>query len=354
VSKLKVLDLFSGIGGFSLGLERTGGFETVAFCEIDPFCQKVLKKHWPDVPIYNDVRTLEHDGPVDVITGGFPCQPFSTAGKRKGADDDRHLWPAMLSLIEKQKPSWVIGENVAGFASMGFIDREPQLESKAINRSKNKDHFEMVFTQHERMLLDYCCENLEAIGYEVQPLLIPACGVDAKHERFRIWILAYSESAGERRKVGDIYKENGRQGGALFQQPNGASEGRVLANAKCGRRGQQLQTNAARQSLSTSEREKGSFGAGSGSQAISNTNSQGLSERHVGREPGAAPGSEEKRAQSIRAYAKDGWRWPPEPRVGRVAHGISNRVDRLKGLGNAVVPQIPEMIGHAILEARAS
>ena len=78
---LKVLDLFSGIGGFSLGLERTGGFETVAFCEIDPFCQKVLKKHWPDVPIYEDVRTLDYEGTVDVITGGYPCQPFSFAGK---------------------------------------------------------------------------------------------------------------------------------------------------------------------------------------------------------------------------------------------------------------------------------
>ena len=104
MNKLKVLDLFSGIGGFSLGLERTGGFETAAFCEIDPFCKKVLKKHWPDVPIYEDVRSLNYGGSIDVICGGFPCQPFSFPGKREGAEDDRHLWPAMFGLIKKHRP----------------------------------------------------------------------------------------------------------------------------------------------------------------------------------------------------------------------------------------------------------
>lgn len=102
--KLRVLDLFSGIGGFSLGLERTGGFETVAFCEIDPYCRKVLKKHWPNVPCFEDVTKLKGediDGPVDVITGGFPCQPFSHAGKRRGAEDDRHLWPEVDRLLDE-------------------------------------------------------------------------------------------------------------------------------------------------------------------------------------------------------------------------------------------------------------
>jgi DNA (cytosine-5)-methyltransferase 1 len=118
MKKLRVLDLFSGIGGFSLGLERTGGFETVAFCEIDPFCQKVLKKHWPNVPIYNDVRTLDYDGPVDVITGGFPCQDLSAAGNKAGIQGERSgLYQYMLSLVGKYKPQWVIFENVSALLS---------------------------------------------------------------------------------------------------------------------------------------------------------------------------------------------------------------------------------------------
>ena len=118
---LRVLDLFSGIGGFSLGLERTGGFETVAFCEIDPFCRQVLAKHWPDVPIHEDVRSLNGDaiGPVDVVCGGYPCQPFSLAGKRAGQEDDRHLWPEMYRIMDELRPAWFIGENVAGHVSMG-------------------------------------------------------------------------------------------------------------------------------------------------------------------------------------------------------------------------------------------
>ena len=155
---LNHLDLFSGIGGFSLGLEATGGFKTTGFCEIDPFCQQVLKKHWPDVPIYNDVRGLEHDGRIDIITGGYPCQPFSTAGKRKGKSDPRHLWPAMFGIIEAKRPRWVIGENVAGHISMG---------------------------------LDEVLADLERGAYSAIPFIIPACAVGAPHRRDRIWIVAW-------------------------------------------------------------------------------------------------------------------------------------------------------------------
>ena len=157
MGKLKVLDLFSGIGGFSLGLEATGGFETVAFCEIDAFCQKVLRKHWPDVPIYEDVRTLDYDGPVDLICGGYPCQPFSLAGKREGTGDDRHLWPAMFDLVKKHRPAWVIGENVAGHITMG---------------------------------LDDVLSNLEREDYACRPIVIPACAVYAPHRRDRVWVIA--------------------------------------------------------------------------------------------------------------------------------------------------------------------
>ena len=155
---LNVLDLFSGIGGFSLGLERTGGFRTVAFCEIDAYCQRVLRKHWPDVPIYSDVRTL----PViscDVICGGFPCQPFSSAAR--GRHTAENLWPEMLCVIRRARPDWVIGENVARL---------------------------------DRVALDQVVLDLEAIGYTVAPTFeIPACAVGHDHWRPRLWILAHAD-----------------------------------------------------------------------------------------------------------------------------------------------------------------
>ena len=160
-SVIRILDLCSGIGGFSLGLEATGGFETVAFCEVDEFCCKVLNKHWPGVPIYKDLKELGNDPTrivqeFDLICGGIPCQPFSVAGKQKGKEDDRHLWPYMHEIIKHKKPSWVIVENVGGFVNVA---------------------------------LDDVCLDLEAQGYATQSFIIPACSVEAPHRRDRIWIL---------------------------------------------------------------------------------------------------------------------------------------------------------------------
>jgi DNA (cytosine-5)-methyltransferase 1 len=169
---MRVLDLFSGIGGFSLGLERAG-MRTVAFCEIDPYARKVLAKHWPEVPIYDDVRTLtaeqlRADGiAVDVICGGFPCQPFSSAsaGKRSGTDDDRYLWPEMLRLVADLRPAWVCAENVVGI---------------------------------DGMALEQVVSDLEAEGYEVAPILeIPACAIGHDHRRNRYWFLGYTDRQGE-------------------------------------------------------------------------------------------------------------------------------------------------------------
>ena len=158
---IKILDLCSGIGGFSLGLEATGGFETVAFCEFDEFCCKVLNKHWPNVPIYNDLKELGNDPrriiqEFDLICGGIPCQPFSVAGKKKGKEDDRHLWPFMYEIVKHKKPTWVIVENVGGFVNVA---------------------------------LDDVCLDLEAQGYATQSFVIPACSVEAPHRRDRVWIL---------------------------------------------------------------------------------------------------------------------------------------------------------------------
>jgi len=169
VNKIQVLDLFSGIGGFSLGLERAG-FETVAFCEIDKYCRLVLQKHWKDIKIYSDVREitkrqLEEDGCKlpEVITGGFPCQPFSVAGRKKGTRDNRYLWPQMFRVIKEFKPRWIIAENVRGIINIqhGMV-------------------FERVHT------------DLESQGYETQTFIIPAAGVGAPHRRDRVWIVANS------------------------------------------------------------------------------------------------------------------------------------------------------------------
>jgi DNA (cytosine-5)-methyltransferase 1 len=166
--QLKVLDLFSGLGGFSLGLERTGYFKTIAFCEIDKYCSLILDKHWKGIKIYNDVRKInkeqfDTDGIEypDIITGGFPCQPFSVAGKQKGTGDDRHLWPEMFRIIKTFKPKFVIGENVKGLINI-----------------------------QDGVVFETVCTDLESEGYEVQAFNIPAAGVGAPHRRERIWILA--------------------------------------------------------------------------------------------------------------------------------------------------------------------
>ncbi len=190
---IKILDVCSGIGGFSLGLEATGGFDTVAFCEYDEFCRKVLNKHWPDVPIYKDLKEIGNEPTrliqeFDLICGGIPCQPFSLAGKQKGKEDDRHLWPYMYEIIKHKKPTWVIVENVGGFVNVA---------------------------------LDDVCLDLETEGYATQSFIIPACGVEAPHKRDRIWILG--------KNVGDT-TVNGR----TKDKPS-EEEGRVVGQSEEGR-----------------------------------------------------------------------------------------------------------------------
>jgi DNA (cytosine-5)-methyltransferase 1 len=168
---MRSIELFAGIGGIALAAEWAG-IETVAFCEREPFCQKVLNKHWPDVPIFDDVRTLnrktleekgviEPGGTVDIISGGWPCQPYSIAGKKKGDADERALWKEMFRLVGELKPRWVIGENVANFSKLG---------------------------------LDNTLDDLEGIGYTTQSFIIPAAAVGAIHKRERVFVVAYSHS----------------------------------------------------------------------------------------------------------------------------------------------------------------
>ena len=274
---MKVLDLFSGIGGFSLGLEWAG-METIAMCEKDKFCRQVLAKHWPDITIHEDIRDLDgkdYKGSIDVVCGGFPCQPFSVAGKQLGKADDRHLWPEMLRVIKESAPTWVIGENVSGFV---------------------------------RMALDDVCSDLEGEGYRVQSFVIPACAVEAHHRRDRCWVVAYSDENDRRRRDSTISQERHtwmehRSGGQ--GQPLGGSDSDVA------------HTNGARGEVGISGQES-------------------WQERHAGE-------SHHQGDQQLRRSPRG--EWPIEPRVGRVVDGVPNRVDRIRSLGNAVVPQVVEQIG---------
>lgn len=180
--------LFSGIGGFDLAA-REVGWNNVFQCEIDPFCQRVLKYHFPKTVLYEDIKRTDFTswkGKIDVLTGGFPCQPFSVAGQRKGTDDDRYLWPEMLRVIRETRPSWVIGENVAGITSMV----QPGSEVTVENQASSLETSDKETLLEQEYVIETVCRDLEREGYSVQPILIPACGVGAPHRRDRVWFIA--------------------------------------------------------------------------------------------------------------------------------------------------------------------
>lgn len=277
---MRHLDLFSGIGGFALAA-RWMGWHTVGFCEKDPYCQQVLQKNFPNTTIHDDIRTIPRIGNIDIITGGFPCQPFSVAGIKKGKKDDRHLWPNMLEVIACEKPTFVIGENVAGIIGMA---------------------------------LDEVLSDLEAEGYSTQSFVIPACSVDAPHRRDRVWIIAHSIVDGSR-----CYTE---RGSCETTEPElkviPEVDGKAYANDAeqvCG------------------------FMAHTQSERIQRlrTSGQQVTHSHAGQ---GLPVRESERSRETN--------WQAEPRVRRVVDGLPKRVDRIKGLGNAIVPQVAFQIFQAI------
>jgi DNA (cytosine-5)-methyltransferase 1 len=276
---MRSIELFAGIGGIALAAEWAG-IETVAFCEREPFCQKVLKKQWSEVPIFDDVRTLNKRsleergidvGSIKLISGGYPCQPFSLAGNREGENDDRHLWPEVKRLLQEIGPDWFIGENVAGHVTLG---------------------------------LDTVLYDLEDIGYTWQPFVIPAASVGANHERYRVFIVAHSDSIGDNTK-----------------KKCGVDENRTKEMQKW-KLSQFGPANNIDDVCDTNHK--------SGSQTNKTSNSIG----------------EERNAREIIAGEYRGTpsrtHWEGnQPTVCRVDDGISNGLDksRLKALGNAVVPQ---------------
>lgn len=282
---IKSLDLFSGIGGFALGF-HWAGIETAAFCEIELYPRKVLAKNFPNVPIHRDIREVsgyEYKG-IDIVTGGFPCQPHSVAGQRKASADARDLWGEMYRVICEAQPKWVVAENVPGLLS-----------------SESGRYFGRVL------------RNLAQEGYCTQWFCIPASALGAWHKRERIWIVA------NKRKVSDSNLS--------------ATRNKVLRKIE-------------------GEKEAGQTNRLAGSN-LSARDGEILADTHNLR----TQVSLERKLSSFKMFGSDGenWEtifrtWETEPSVGRVANGVSNRVDRIKSLGNAVVPQIPFIIGKAIVE----
>lgn len=363
---IRHLDLFSGIGGFALAA-NWAGYETIGFCEIDPYCQRVLRKHWPDVPVWGDVRSLtierivadtkgagrhpsrsiggqagsvvaladrgEHV--VDLITAGYPCQPFSLAGKRLGAADDRHLWPEVKRLLAELRPARFLGENVAGHINMG---------------------------------LDDVLSDLEEIGYTARPVVIPACAVNAPHRRDRVWIMAYADSdrcddagAGEggaegpargaTLTLGELWPDSVRrlgndgipagersedvadtEGGVRFGAPSGgtghvAFGGETAGYAdESGSQGRGLDGERAGERTTWSAGAERSRTVGQKAQQCVGESHDGLSGRLVDPRWGGNP---------LNAFGPD---W--EADVPRVVATEKDRVHRLKALGNAIVPQV--------------
>jgi len=339
---MKVLDLFSGIGGFSLGLERAG-METVAFCENDKFCQKVLAKHWPDVPVHTNIEELdgrEYKGTVDLICGGFPCQPFSVAGQQRGKEDDRALWPEMLRVIREVEPAWIIGENVPGIINME---------------------------------LDNVLSDLEGAGYSCQTFVIPACAVDAKHRRDRVWIIAShtnfkSKPGGSQYEAERSRQLDGAHAESEFSkraEPEGnqrgkpeiptGNRGHAVAHANSGLGNQQKeQIQAGRNAANSSGEDVAdtSIKRLQGSEETGDSLGSGTNREQLSARFGGVSGRDKPSAQPGMGGMVDGVsRWMDEPEgIPRVIGKVPDRVHRLKALGNAVVPQVVEVLGRMVMK----
>ena len=375
--KLKVLDLFSGIGGFALGLDSTGIFETVKFVEKDKYCQKVLQKNFPNISIEEDIKNVEgKEGDADVVVGGFPCQPMSVAGKRKGTDDDRYLWPEMFRLIKQIKPQFVIGENVQGIINIqnGMVLRQVQ-------------------------------DDLESEGFEVQCFLIPASGIGAWHQRYRVWIVGHSEHNGllaskiERRNTETATgTQEGTNTTSEPERTSGSRDNEDVSNTKIIRSREPRDTDQEKRNEGCSPTQ-----SNSSSEDVSNTNSgmrrgwrtigesredkvwRFYSEEEEqtrvdirsetigrdvvsGKETNALQSDDERREernvsdqseeQNINSRRHDTneqeqtW-WQIESNICGIPNGISyeldkDRANRIKTLGNAIVPQIARELGLAI------
>lgn len=365
------VDLCSGIGGFALGFEWAELSRPVLFCDIEEWSRKILRKHWPDVPIAEDVKVLANDPDelvpdCEILTAGYPCQPFSVAGARRGTEDDRHIWPEIFSIIKAKRPTWTVFENVYGHVTLG---------------------------------LDEVLSDLEGEGYATRPFIVPAIAVDAPHRRDRVWIIGRNmgnakhdgSSTAKIRGSSQEASHNSTQGQKEASEPQRASKPRHseslegspgadnVANADSVNwrplqkpQGRQEESSIKRQSTSDSRSDVANAQSIIGNvRGRKKHTEKGKRQGQLGRESSTGYEKELANAQSqglenvgrcSELEGKQHWRhlpkkgssgngrnvWLSEPPVGRVVNGIPGRVDRLRGLGNAIVPQIAQMIGETI------
>jgi DNA (cytosine-5)-methyltransferase 1 len=297
--------LFAGIGGIDLGLERAG-WECRWQVEWDEFCQHVLAHHWPDVPRYGDISAVDWAGvePVDLLAGGFPCQPFSFAGKQQRMADDRWLWPEFARAVRELRPRYVLVENVPGLLVGGGMDA--------------------------------VLGELAELGYDAEWESIPASAVGAPHLRYRVWVVAYASGSRRREDAGGASGDEGADAGwpshddHIADRDGQGNRARPVADAN----GNEHQGDGPPQRWARTSDVANPFGQrGRGG--------------HARREDAT---DADASGEGIGPGGHGGW-WATEPNVGRVAHGVSARVDRLRALGNAVVPQVVEVIGRQLLAA---
>ena len=295
--------LFSGIGGFDLAAEWMG-WNNIFSCEKDDKANAVLNKRFPNVTHYRDIFKLDakqYEGQIDIITGGFPCQPFSLAGKRRGSEDDRYLWPQMLRIIREIKPTYVVGENVFGLTNM-----------------ENGKTFDTIWT------------SLENEGYTVESFILPASAVQAWHRRDRVWIIAYSHDTRERASTCRIKRERQKD----KQRREIKSQSKFSGYCENGNDTNSKRSDEPRE---CDERSRQGEHRGLGSKQ-DDTDTDGKRSQKQGQSRGSMHKEQNSQRQINRAY--DDSIWTAEPNVGRVADGVPGRVDRLKQLGNAIVPQV--------------
>jgi len=328
---LRLLDLFSGIGGFSLGMEATKRIKTIGFVEKDKFCQKVLQKNFKNIPIEEDIRNVKGSNyAADIVSGGFPCQPFSVAGKRRGKDDDRYLWDETIRVVAETKPKWFVGENVEGIINInnGLVLRQVQTD-------------------------------LEKEGFQVQCLVIPASGIGAWHQRKRVWIIANSNSRlsiGEGKEIQargntidssskDVSNSNSRlRRGRGTEQESRANEIWRFYTPKEEQTEQHLRSKAVRCDALPRE-------------DVQNTNSIGLQGHSL--QSDNLQKKDKSRKIFNSSFKKQQTWWQTQSKLCGVPHGVSYELDkdrsnRIKALGNSIVPQIAYEIGKAIVDAEIS
>ena len=331
---MRHVDLCSGIGGFSLAFEEVGLSKTIMFCDTEKWCRDILAKHWPNVPITEDVKELANDPErlvpdCDILTSGYPCQPFSVAGKQRGTEDDRHIWPYIFKIVAHKRPTWCVFENVYGHVGMG---------------------------------LDKVLHDLESEDYATRTFIVGASGIGAPHKRSRLWIVAHTDSPRQQQSYEEVER------GTPEQPDSGSLQSRENVADTEGKGGERWKPGESRVDT---QRQSGLSGRSSaGILADTSRNKlQGCSEEQIygesdiqsqlgrsgedQREQWSAQPELGRMADGLpsRMDGFDGWDTEPED-IPRVVTGMKGRANRLKGLGNAIVPQIAMNIARAIKETQ--